>query len=225
SGEAAGVTDKRGDLIGAAVDLPKWVIDDLARVTPPKRVSAALEALGEASVAFVDAQFHKSVKMAERAKQLAPRDATVREILGLGAYRLGNWSVALTELRAYRRLSGDLVHVAVELDILRALERPDDVASLWEEFKRWDARPVVYKEALVVFASFLIDQGDLDSAASLVLPARLKNDPFPEDLKVAYVGARVAALQGDTATAREVRDDVLLADPAFPGIEALDRLL
>ncbi|NOX23706.1 MAG: hypothetical protein GXP36_11545 [Actinobacteria bacterium] len=163
--------------------------------------------------------------MAERAKQLAPRDATVREILGLGAYRLGNWSVALTELRAYRRLSGDLVHVAVELDILRALERPDDVASLWAEFKRWDARPVVYKEALVVFASFLIDQGDLDSAASLVLPARLKNDPFPEDLKVAYVAARVAALQGDTATAREVRDDVLLADPAFPGIEALDRLL
>lgn len=218
-------SDRRGDLVGAAVDLPKWVIDDLARVTSPKRVSAALESLGGASAAFIDAQFHRSMKMAEQAKQLAPRDATIREILGLSAYRLGNWNAALNELRAYRRLSGDLVHVAVELDVLRALDRSDDVVSLWREFVKWDARPPVYKEALVVYASFLIDGDDLDGAADLVLPVPPKNDPFPEDLKVMYVAARVAGMRGDTSLARTLRDDILLTDPAFPGIELLDPLL
>ena len=89
------------------MDLPNWVIEALARVTPDDRVGPALEALGVASAAMADGRYHAAVKHAKKAKNLAPQDATVRETLGLSAYRIGDWDTALSELRAYRRMAGD----------------------------------------------------------------------------------------------------------------------
>ena len=43
---------------------------------------------------------------AAKAKALAPRSASVREVLGLALYRLGRYRDALRELQAYRRMTG-----------------------------------------------------------------------------------------------------------------------
>jgi len=216
---------KRRDLKGAAVDLPRWVVEELDRVTPKERVGDALEALGEAANAFAGGRYHPAMRRAEQAKQLAPRDATTRELLGLSAYRVGDWGTALRELRTYRRLAGETTHMPVEMDCLRALDRVDDIHPVWEELQRRGGRPEVIKEGKVVYASVLIDGGDIAGARTLVTPRRLAATPFPEDLRLWYVAARAAALDGDGAEARKLRNAILQADPGFPGIDELEAVI
>jgi predicted Zn-dependent protease len=198
------------------------VVDALVRVTPDKRVPAALEALGEASSALSEGRFHQALRHAKRAKELTPRDATVREVLGLAAYRVGAWGEALRELRTYRRFTGEATHIPVELDSLRALGRFDDVEQAWSQFAGLDVKPSVRKEALVVYASFLLDQGKVSDARRLVSPRPLAPEPGEADLRVWYVAARAAAVAGDATEARRLRDAILIADPGFPGMDELD---
>lgn len=213
---------QRRDLKGSAVNLPKWVIDDLTRVTPAPRVAGALEALGAASEALAESRHHVAVKHATKAKSLAPRDATVRETLGIALYRTGRWNEALSELRTYRRIAGETTHLPVEMDILRALGRSADVAKAWDELERRGGKPAVMKEGRVVYASHLIDEGNVEAAYQLTNPARTTGKPFPEDLRVWYVAARAAALLDDVDRASDLRNAILEHDPAFPGIDDLE---
>lgn len=212
-------------LPAAAKGLPRHVVESLIRVTPAARQNAALAALAAAAEAFSEGQYHVAVKRAENAKDLASRDATIREILGLAAYRVGDWQKALRELRTYRRLSGETTHMPVEMDVLRALGRPDDVEAVWLDFKKHGGGPAVKKEARVVYASHLIDAGDYEGAASVAGSPKLIDDPWPEDMRLWYVSARIAALQGDRARAKRWADAIVLSDPSFPGLDDLDRLI
>lgn len=214
---------RRRDLKGAAVDLPNWVIEALTRVTPKDRVAPALEALGEASAAMSDGRYHAAVKHARTAKNLAPQDATVRETLGLSAYRIGDWDTALSELRAYRRMAGDAMHLPIEMDVLRALDRDRDVEKAWETLQKADVSPAVWKEGKVVYGTFLLEQGDAEAAWELTGPDRVGPNANEADLRVWYVAARAAASSGDTITARRIADAIVLNDPSFAGLDALDQ--
>ena len=216
---------QRRDLKGAAINLPRWVIDDLSRVTPKQRVAGALEALGAASEALAESRHHVAVRQATKAKSLAPRDATVRETLGIALYRTGRWAESLSELRTYRRFAGETTHLPVEMDILRALGRQADVEKAWEELERRGGKPPVMKEGRVVYASHLIDQGNPVAAFNLTNPTRTTGRPFPEDLRVWYVAARAAALTGDAKRAGDLRNAILENDPAFPGIDDLESMI
>ncbi|MDJ0924453.1 MAG: hypothetical protein QNJ77_07825 [Acidimicrobiia bacterium] len=216
---------KARKLPAAAEGLPRHVVESLLRVTPAARQNAALAALSAAAEAFSEGQYHVAVRKAEHAKDLSSRDATIREILGLSAYRVGDWQKALQELRTFRRLSGETTHMPVEMDALRALDRPDDVAVVWQEFRKLGGGPAVKKEARVVYASHLIDIGDLEGASELAGSPKKSADPWPEDLRLWYVAARIAALRGEKEKARRFAEDVVLADPSFPGLDELDRLI
>lgn len=228
-------SSKRGDgrfddapqkkLPAGAEGLPRHVVESLMRVTPAARQSAALVALAATAEAFSEGQYHVAVKKALHAKDLASRDATIREILALASYRIGDWSTALRELRTYRRLSGETTHMPVEMDVLRALGRDKDVAAVWTDFKKLGGGPAVKKEARVVYGSFLIDNGDLEEAAEVVGKAKIEKDPWPEDMRLWFVAARIAALRGDKARARHIADAIVLEDPSFPGLDDLDRLI
>lgn len=215
----------RRDLKGEAQNLPRWVVDDLTRVTQRERVGPALEALAAAGSALSEGRHHVAVKHAQRAKALAPRDATVRETLALAAYRVGDWQTALSELRTYRRLSGETTHLPVEMDALRALDRPRAVDNAWEELRRRGAKPAVMKEGLVVYASFLIDQGEPERAYHMTTPGRIPTRAYPQDLRVWYVAAKAAAMVGKVEEAEALRNAILEADPAFPGIDDLESII
>ena len=221
----SGPQRRRRDLKGAAVDLPTWVIEDLSRTTPNHRIADALEELGEAGAAFGDGRFQKALRHALRAKELAPRDATVREVLALSAYRTGDWKQALRELRTYRRLSGELTHIPIEMDVLRALDKGDEVPKAWQLLQDHGSKPAVVKEARVVYASYLIDEGKVKEAREVVAPGRLSDRPFDEDLRLWYVAARAAAIDGDGIEARRLRNAILVHDAAFPGIDELEKLM
>lgn len=203
-------------------DLPRWIQDEVARVTAKARIPATLELLQSAARSFVAGRYGKALRDAEQAKELSPRDATIRELLGLSAYRLGRWELALRELRTFRRLAGDTTHMPVEMDVLRALERPDAVEDAWATFRRLGGDRFTDLEARVVYGSFLLDRGDARKSWQITGPKRLVNDPSESDLRVWYVASRAAARLGDEATARRLFEAIQTADPAFPGLDELE---
>jgi hypothetical protein len=213
--------DRRRDLQGAAVNLPNWVIENLARVTKPDRVAPALEALGAASEALGEGHYQSAVKHGQRAKALSPNDSTVRETIGIAAYRLGDWSTALTELRAYRRMAGETTHLPIEMDILRAQGRDADVEKAWLELERRGGHGLVMNEGIVVYASYLLDKGRPGEAWKIANPGRIEAKPNEAHLRLYFVAGRVAAALGDREAAKKFSDSIVLSDPGFPGWEQL----
>lgn len=205
--------------------LPKWVSEALARSTSKPKLEAATAHLENAAKAFAAGRHGKAKQEAELAKQLAPRDATIRELIALSSYRLGHWDDALRELRAFRRICGEALHMPIEMDVLRALGRTEDIEEVWTQFRGLDADRATIDEAKVVYASHLLDQGQAHKAWNLISPPRITADPGESEMRVWYVAARVAHELGDAKTARRLREAIQAADPAFPGLDELDRLI
>ena len=204
--------------------LPRWVLEALTRATPKVRLTAAIEHLEQAAKAFAASRYGKAMAEAISAKALSPRDATVRELIALSAYRLGRWDEALRELRVFRRLTGEPLHIPIEIDVLRALGRPStDIDEVWKQLQRLDADPATRDEARVVYASNLIDRGEARRAWEITNPKRLTADPAESELRVWYVASRAAGILGDAVTARRLLEAIEAADPAFPGLDELAR--
>ncbi|MFH1329723.1 MAG: hypothetical protein ABIJ48_03555 [Actinomycetota bacterium] len=211
--------------LGGGGSLPGWVAEELARVTPRSRVPGAAQELEDAAVAFVAGRYAKARHHAEEAKALAPRLPAIREVLGLSAYRMGRWAQALAELRTYRRLSGDTTHLPIEMDVLRALERHDEVEAAYALLRRLGGSPAAMDEGRVVYASFLLDQDRAQEAWEVARPAALRAIPSDGDLRVWYVAGRAAARLGDQSGSRRLYEAIVEADPGFPGLDELEAAL
>ncbi|MGH8946481.1 MAG: tetratricopeptide repeat protein, partial [Acidimicrobiia bacterium] len=181
--------------------------------------------LAAALESFVHERYLPALADLRKAKDLAPRSATVRELIGLSAYRTGQWEEALRELRTYRRITGDLIHLPVEMDCLRALERKADVTKTWNILSEHDVSPSISDEARVVYASFLLDEGKPREAWQVIKPGRLIASPSPGELRRWYVAARVALEAGDTDAARRLLAALDEQEPDFEGIEELRKSL
>lgn len=201
--------------------LPKWVRDEIVRSTPKDRREPAINHLTKAMTDFADERYRAAVPELRKAKKLSPRSSVTRELLGLSAYRSGYWDEALRELRTFRRITGDLIHMPVEMDCLRALDRPEDVTKTWERLQSHDVSPAVNHEARVVYASFLLDQGKPREAWPIIKPSKLISSPSEAELRRWYVAARVALEAGDKDAARRIVAALEDQDPDFEGVEEL----
>lgn len=203
--------------------LPKWVRDEILRSTPKDRRDPAILHLSKALELFADERYPAAAGELRNAKKLSPRSSTIRELLGLSAYRSGNWEEALRELRTFRRITGDLIHYPVEMDCLRALDRPDDVIKAWDRLQEYDISATINHEARVVYASFLLDQNRPRDAWPVIKPGRLVASPSPGELRRWYVAARVALEAGDKEAARRLVAALDEQDPDFEGVDELRR--
>ncbi len=210
---------KVGDTPGS--ELPRWVRDEVRLATSKDRLQPALTLLQEAAYAFAAAKYRQAIPKLEEAKKLATSVATIRELLGLSYYRIGEWESTLKEMRAFRRLAGETTHMAVELDVLRALGRKEDVEKTWRLFKELGGDTWAKSEAKVVYGSFLLEEGRAREAWKIVKPDRLVADAAEHTLREWYVAARVAATLGDSETALKLVKAIEKRDVAFPGIEEL----
>lgn len=210
---------------GGAETLPQWVRDEVIRSTPKDRRGPALHQLAEAADEYAEGRYKPAaVKLAE-AKRLAPRVATIRELLGLTCYRLGQWQEALKELRTFRRLTGETTHMPVEMDALRALGRPSDVRKTWDLFLELGGSHATDDEARVVYASFLLDEGEARTAWKIVDPGRITRRAHESQVRRWFVAARVALALGDTTTAHQLLRAVEDYDASFPGLDELERAI
>lgn len=210
---------KVGDTPGS--ELPRWVRDEVRLATSKDRLQPTLTLLQEAAYGFAGAKYRQVIPKLEEAKKLATSVATIRELLGLSYYRLGEWESALREMRAFRRLAGETTHMAVEMDAQRALGRRDDVEKTWKLFRELGGDTWSKSEAKVVYASFLLEEGRARDAWRIVKPERLVAEAPEHTLREWYVAARVAAALGDSETATKLARAIEKQDVAFPGLEDL----
>ena len=201
--------------------MPKWVRDEIIRSTPKDRRQPAIRHLTQGMERFADERYAAALPELRKAKELSPRSSTVRELLGLAAYRSGRWEEALRELRTFRRITGDLIHMPVEMDCLRALGRKKDVTKTWERLQEHDISATISHEARVVYASFLLDEGRARDAWPIIRPKRLVASPSPGELRRWYVAARVALAAGDKDAARRLVAALDEQEPDFEGVDEL----
>jgi tetratricopeptide (TPR) repeat protein len=163
---------------------------------------------------------------AEKVKALASRSASVREVLGLAYYAAGRWREAVTELKAYRRMTGRQDQNHVIADALRGLGRPSEAVPLAEEELRAKVSNEAKAEAVIVAASALADEGRYAEALAFLGRARTKDDVAePYTLRLWYVRGDILDRAGRSEEAavefrRIVRHDV----GAFDAAERLDQL-
>ncbi|MFV1962391.1 MAG: tetratricopeptide repeat protein [Acidimicrobiia bacterium] len=205
--------------------LPKWVREEIVRSTPKDRREPALGHLSKGMQEFADERYGAALPELRSAKELSPRSSTVRELLGLSAYRSGRWEEGLRELRTFRRITGDLIHMPVEMDCLRALGRKEDVTKTWDRIQEHDISATVSNEARVVYASFLLDEGKAREAWPIIKPGRLIASPSPGEIRRWYVAAKVALEAGDKDAARRIVAALDEQEPDFEGVDELRQAL
>lgn len=205
--------------------LPKWVRDEIVRSTPKDRRQPAMTHLTKAMEFYVDERYPAAASELRSAKNLSPRSATIRELLGLSAYRSGLWEEGLRELRTFRRITGDLIHYPVEMDCLRGLGRGEDVIKAWDRLQDYDISQTINHEARVVYASFLLDEGRPRDAWPVIKPGRLVASPSQGELRRWFVAARVALEAGDKDAARRLVAALDEQEPDFEGVDELRKSL
>jgi tetratricopeptide (TPR) repeat protein len=130
------------------------------------------------------------------ARNKASRVAAVREAAGLAAYVAGEWSEALAELRAARRLGGDPGRLAVLADCERALGRPERALEI---ARSSEARRLGIDEAIelrIVAAGARRDLGQFDAAVIALQGPDLEaagEEPWRARLRYAYADNLLAA--------------------------------
>ena len=131
----------------------------------------------------------------------AGRLAVVRESAGYAAYRAGHYEIALKELRAAHRISGDVSMWPVMADCERGMGRPLKALNLAgsDEVKRL-AKPEEI-EMRIVASGARRDLGEFDAAVITLTCRELKTETedWAVRLRYAYADALATAGRGDEA--------------------------
>jgi tetratricopeptide (TPR) repeat protein len=165
------------------------------------------------------------------ARRKAARVGLVREACGLAAYHAGMWSVALAELRAARRLTGQEAYLPIMADAERGLGRPERALDLArsDEARRLPQAESV--ELRIVESGARRDLGQHGAAVLALQIPELKDErlrPWSARLFYAYADALVEAGREDEATdwfaraAAADRDGETDAAERYAEIEGLD---
>ncbi|MGH2692411.1 MAG: tetratricopeptide repeat protein [Actinomycetota bacterium] len=188
-----------------------------ARVIP--LLEQAVDALGRDDP-------REAQRVAEEAKRLAPRSATVREVLGLALYRAGRFKEALRELQAYRRISGRPDQNHLLADSHRATGSPEKAIPLVQEALSSTIPEEARAEAAVVGGAALADLGRFDEALALLRRFdRGGSSSRPHDLRVWYVMGDVLERLGRRSEAADRFRRILDHDPdAYDVAERLSAL-
>jgi hypothetical protein len=149
-----------------------------------------------AAGSLVDDDPDGALAHARYARYRASRIASVREAAGIAAYHAGEWTEALGELRAARRMGGGPGHLAVMADIERALGRPERAIDLARGPESRELGRAEAIELAIVAAGARRDLGELDAAVvGLQLPELdpARREPWSARLFYAYADNLAAA--------------------------------
>ena len=152
---------------------------------------------------FIDSDPDRAYLHGMAAAHHAGRLAVARETAGYAAYRAGKYEVALRELRAAFRISGDVSTWPVMADCERGLARPEkalEMAGSPEVSKLGKAEEI---EMRIVAAGARKDLGQLDAAVTTLTCKELKNETAEWAVRLRYAYADALETAGRVAEARE----------------------
>ena len=154
--------------------------------------------------AFERGDTDRARAFADAAKRRAGRVATVRAAAGEMAYAQGDFSTALIDLKAARRIAGGWDYLPMIADCERGLGQPARAISVLQPLVRARVEPDVRIEALIVIAGARADLGQLEAAILTLKVPELTTLPAGlarSRLQYAYAQALHGA--GRTEEARE----------------------
>ena len=167
----------------------------------------------------------EAVRLGRQVATEVPNVAAVREVVGLAAYRNGQWREARAHLEAHRELTGSTEHIPELMDTLRAMGRPKRAIELWHELRQQSPEVDVLAEARIVAAATLADQGKLNEAITVLTSsgaAKSLRNPSPRHVRQWYVLGDLYERAGDLPTAAELFERVDQHDPgAYDVVERL----
>jgi len=142
----------------------------------PKEIAERVGGHLAAAGLVIDEDPEAARRHTDVARRMAARVAVVREASALSAYACGDFETALTELRAYRRLSGDQHHLPLMADCERGIGRPERALELAASPEARKLPPDVARELRIVVAGARSDLGQDESAL-----VHLEADPALRD--------------------------------------------
>jgi hypothetical protein len=205
--------------------LPRAVRREIDRVVGANRRGRDVAlALSIGSAAIDEDEIELALQMLAWAKDQAPKVAAVREAYGVARYLAGDFAAALSELQAYRRLTGRRDQNHLVADCLRALGRDQaKVVEVAQELVADDTAPADRRiEAAIVWAASLADGGDVAAGRAVLRRVLRPGDDAEHQLRARYLAADLALRAGDRDEARRLFEDVAAAAPDFLDVE--DRL-
>lgn len=155
------------------------------------------------------------------AARRAGRIAVVRETLAITAYSIGDFALALRELRTYRRISGRDDQLPLMVDSERGLGRPDRALELGRSVPRGSLAVEVQVLLAIAMSGARLDLGHTDAALDeLQIPQLDPNTAFP--WSPALFDAYAAVLE-DLGREAEAEEWWQRSDRASDAIDAGDR--
>lgn len=156
----------------------------------PKNLADAVAAHLAAAGQLMEEEPEKALEHARYARRRASRVAAVREANGLTAYHNGEWSEALSELRAARRMSGDPSNLPVLADCERALGRPQRALEVCRDPESPSLDRAEAVELTIVAAGARRDLGQIEAAVvALQLPELESQEQHPWNARLFYAYA------------------------------------
>lgn len=155
-----------------------------------------------------------------------PDAPSVRELLGLTQYRLGNYRSAAKELEAFFELTGSVDQHPVLMDCYRAQHRWARVDQFWRELAETSPSAQLVTEGRIVEAGALADQGRVaDAVVLLSKKAQSVKRPREHHLRLWYALADLEERAGDHARARALFERIAAHDPDFADVAIRRRAL
>ncbi|WP_374008726.1 hypothetical protein [Leifsonia sp. LS-T14] len=151
--------------------------------------------------------------------------AVVRETLAITAYAIGDFALALRELRTYRRISGSNDQLPLMVDSERGVGRPDRALELGRSVERSSLPADVQVSLAIAMSGARLDLGQPDAAlAELEIPQLNPERAFSYSADLFHAYAEVLEELGRGAEATQWRDRAARAEAAFDQESSDDEL-
>jgi tetratricopeptide (TPR) repeat protein len=161
-------------------------------------VARHLVAVGE----LLDEDPEAALSHARAARARSSRIAVIREAVGIAAYQCGDWSQALAELRAARRMGSKSSLLALIADCERGLGRPERAIELARGPEAAELSGDDADELRIVAAGARADLGQLEQALTVLSTPQLdasRNGSTAARLFYAYADTLLALGRDDEA--------------------------
>jgi tetratricopeptide (TPR) repeat protein len=140
---------------------------------------------------------------ARAARARSGRIAAVREAVGIAAYHCGDWSQALAELRAARRMGSKSSLLALIADCERGLGRPERAIELTRGPDAAELSGDDADELRIVAAGARADLGQLEQALTVL------STPALDPARTGSTAARLFYAYAETLLAVDRKDEAL----------------
>ena len=178
-----------------------------------------LGTLMAAADAYANDREREAIRILRPVRDRLPESPSVRELIGLAQYRVGNYNAAAKELEAYVQLSDSVDQHPVLMDCYRAQKRWKKVAELWADLAAVSPSADVVTEGRIVYAGTLADQGRLPDTLELLRKrATPVKSPGDHHLRLWYALGDLEERAGNLARARELFHQVATVEPGFSDV-------